>query len=123
MIRLGTLYLKLNIPFYFFLVALVLLRSSLQGIRYKAAPLAASCVEMIGKTMIALLLVPKIGYMGIIVSEPIIWITCSAIVGVAFIVALKKLSGNTGSLHKKVEITGAMNTKIKTGLRLKKLHS
>ena len=123
LIRLGTLYLKLNIPFYFFLVALVLLRSSLQGIRYKAAPLAASCVEMIGKTMIALLLVPRIGYMGIIVSEPIIWITCSAIVGVAFIVALKKLSGNTGSLHGKVEIGNTINNKMKTGIKIQKVHS
>ena len=83
-IRLGTIYLKLNIPFYFFLVALVLLRSSLQGIRVKTAPLIASVVEMIGKTLFALLLVPEIGYMGIIISEPIIWITCSAIVGISF---------------------------------------
>ena len=95
LLRQGTLYLKLNIPFYFFLVALVLLRSSLQGIRYKTAPLIASCVEMIGKVLIALVLVPRIGYMGIIVSEPIIWFTCSIIVGISFVLALKKLSVNT----------------------------
>lgn len=61
--------------------------------------------------------------MGIIVSEPIIWITCSAIVGVAFIVALKKLSGNTGSLHGKVEIGNTINNKMKTGIKIQKVHS
>ncbi len=96
-IQLGSLYLKMNIPFYFFLVALVLLRSTLQGLQKKAAPLIASAVEMIGKTVIALLWVPRIGYLGIIVSEPIIWFTCSVIVSVAFITTLSELSAKQES--------------------------
>ena len=83
-IDLGTGYLQLNIPFFFFLVTLVILRSTLQGVGRKIAPLAGSVVEMVGKVAIALFLVPRIGYMGIIVSEPLIWITCSIIVGFDF---------------------------------------
>ena len=133
LIRQGTLYLKLNIPFYFFLVALVLLRSSLQGIRFKTAPLIASTVEMIGKASIALILVPKIGYMGIIISEPIIWFTCSAIVGTAFLVALKKLSKNTeslidktpgtGTLTGRTELADSFTGKPKQRMKLKRVHS
>ena len=95
----GAWYLKLNIPFYFFLVALVILRSTLQSLGHKVAPIAASIVEMIGKVLIALLLVPRTGYLGVIVSEPIIWITCSLIVGGAFAFVLagfRKLPARTG---------------------------
>ena len=87
-INLGTKYLQMNIPFFFFLVTLVVLRSTLQGIGRKIAPLAGSVVEMLGKVAIALFLVPRIGYLGIIVSEPIIWITCSIIVGFDFAIFL-----------------------------------
>ena len=85
----GALYLKLNLPFYFFLVTLVILRSTLQALGHKAAPLVASGVEMLGKLSIALFLVPRIGYMGIILSEPAIWITCSVIVLADFLLLIK----------------------------------
>jgi Na+-driven multidrug efflux pump len=87
----GVRYLKWNLPFYFFLVGLVILRSTLQSIGVKITPLIASFVEMIGKASIAFFLVPKTGYFGIIISEPIIWFTCSAIVGVSFIYELSKM--------------------------------
>lgn len=90
-IALGSRYLKLNVPFFFFLVALVVLRSSLQSIGYKTVPLIASGVEMVGKVLIALFLVPKAGYMGIIVSEPLIWTTCSVLVSVNFIWAMVRI--------------------------------
>ena len=87
----GFRYLKWNLPFYFFLVALVILRSTLQSIGVKVTPLIASFVEMIGKASIAFFLVPKTGYFGIIISEPIIWFVCSAIVGTSFIYELSKM--------------------------------
>ena len=87
----GALYLRINLPFYFFLVTLVILRSTLQALGHKVAPLIASGVEMVGKLSIALFLVPRIGYMGIIVSEPAIWITCSVIVLADFLILLAAL--------------------------------
>ena len=107
----GALYLKLNLPFYFFLVALVLLRSTLQALGHKVAPLIASGVEMIGKISIAFLLVPKIAYMGIIVSEPIIWISCSFIVLADFIRILALLRKETDMPRQKVGVVRAASVK------------
>ena len=94
-IALGSRYLRLNVPFFFFLVTLVVLRSTLQSIGYKVLPLVASGVEMIGKVLIALVLVPRTGYMGITLSEPMIWITCSVIVGLNFIYAMVRLNSKS----------------------------
>lgn len=91
----GFRYLRWNLPFYFFLVALVILRSTLQSIGVKVTPIIASFVEMIGKASIAFFLVPRAGYFGIIISEPIIWFVCSSIVGVSFFIELRKLKQNS----------------------------
>ena len=91
-IRLGSLYLKYNIPFYFFLIVLVILRSTLQGLGSKILPVIASITELIGKVVFALLLVPQIGYRGVIFSEPVIWIIGAVIVGSGFLVLLTRIS-------------------------------
>lgn len=95
----GFRYLKWNLPFYFFLVALVILRSTLQSIGVKVTPLIASFVEMIGKASIAFFLVPKTGYFGIIISEPIIWFVCSSIVGVSFVIEILKINKTAYAKH------------------------
>ena len=61
------LYLKVNATFYF-------LRNSMQGFGDSRTPLISSLIELAGKVMIAMFLVPSIGYMGVIVSEPIVWV-------------------------------------------------
>ncbi|MBR3040905.1 MAG: MATE family efflux transporter [Lachnospiraceae bacterium] len=90
LIKLGSYYLKLNIPFYFFLVLLVVLRSTLQSIRYKAIPILASCTEMGGKALVAFLITPKIGYVGIMLCEPAIWFIGGTIVSICFFYAMSK---------------------------------
>ena len=69
----ATLYLHINCLFYFVTVVISVLRNSLQGMGDMITPLVSSTIELIGKIMIVLLLVPRLGYMGVIVSEPIIW--------------------------------------------------
>ena len=95
----GFRFLKWNLPFYFFLVGLVILRSTLQSIGVKITPLIASFVEMIGKASIAFFLVPRMGYFGIIISEPIIWFVCSSIVGVSFVIEILKLNKTAYAKH------------------------
>ena len=46
----------------------------MQGIGDHITPIISSFIELVGKVMIVIFLAPKIGYMGIIVSEPIVWI-------------------------------------------------
>ncbi|MBR3637105.1 MAG: MATE family efflux transporter [Lachnospiraceae bacterium] len=94
LIRLSTLYLKCNIPFFFFLFILVILRSSLQGIGNKILPITASLTELGGKVIASLIFVPLFGYLGIIFCEPVIWIVGAIIVGITFLVTIHKLNRN-----------------------------
>lgn len=67
------LYLKINAVFYFLPAVICILRNSMQGFGDKKSPLVSSFIELAGKVAIAYLLAPVIGYMGVIISEPIVW--------------------------------------------------
>lgn len=69
----GTLYLKVNSIFYFVPAVICLFRTSMQGFGDSKTPVFSSSLELIGKVAIAFALAPRIGYWGIIVSEPIVW--------------------------------------------------
>lgn len=69
----ATLYLKVNTVFYFIPAAICLFRTSMQGFGDSKTPVFSSTLELVGKVAIAFLLAPAIGYMGIIISEPIVW--------------------------------------------------
>lgn len=70
----ATKYLRINSVFYFVPAVISIVRSSMQGIGDHITPIISSFIELVGKVMVVLFLAPKIGYMGIIVSEPIVWI-------------------------------------------------
>lgn len=67
-------YLKINTIFYFVPAMICILRNAMQGIGDLITPIFSSFIELIGKVAIAFFLTPSIGYMGIIVSEPIVWV-------------------------------------------------
>jgi len=69
----GSRYLMINSPFYIVLGMLFNFRLSLQGIGKKIVPIISSIIEFIGKILFAFLLVPVLGYFGVIICEPIIW--------------------------------------------------
>jgi putative MATE family efflux protein len=59
---------------FFFVVTLVTItRNALQAIGDKFSPLISSFLELLVKVVVVILLTPKYGYWGIIVSEPIAW--------------------------------------------------
>lgn len=70
----ATLYLRVDTAFYLIPAAITILRNSMQGFGDNRTPLISSALELIGKVLIALFLAPVIGYMGIIMAEPIVWI-------------------------------------------------
>ena len=69
----AVLYLKINASFYFLPAVICILRNSMQGFGDSRTPLISSVVELIGKVLIAYLLVPSMQYMGVVLSEPIVW--------------------------------------------------
>lgn len=70
----ATLYLRVDTLFYFVTALITIIRNTMQGIGDRTTPIWSSLIELVGKVLIALLLAPKIKYMGIILAEPIVWI-------------------------------------------------
>ena len=87
----ATRYLKINLPFYAFLAILVILRSVLQGMGSRAIPIFSSFIEFAGKFLVVGVLVPTMGYLGVCISEPMIWFVCSILVGCNFIYRIRIL--------------------------------
>ncbi|ABR34932.1 MATE family efflux transporter [Clostridium beijerinckii] len=77
-------YLRINTPFYYVLATLLIYRSTLQGIGKKFTPLVSSSIELFGKFAVVGFLAPSMGYLGVCISEPIIWITCAIFVLIVF---------------------------------------
>lgn len=73
-IETASLYLRVNTSFYFVPAVISLFRNSMQGFGDTRTPVFSSSLELVGKVVIAYFLAPAIGYMGIIVAEPIVWI-------------------------------------------------
>lgn len=85
-IKNAVLYLKINAVFYFLPAMICIFRNSMQGFGDSRTPLISSLIELVGKVVIAFLLAPTIGYMGVIVSEPIVWV----VMVIPLIIGMKK---------------------------------
>lgn len=85
-LEMATLYLKLNSVFYFLPATICILRNSMQGFGDTRTPLVSSLIELVGKALIAFLLAPFIGYMGVIISEPCVW----AVMVIPLLIGMKR---------------------------------
>ncbi|MDO5383003.1 MAG: MATE family efflux transporter [Eubacteriales bacterium] len=70
----ASLYLRVDSLLYFVTAMITIIRNSLQGIGDRITPVLSSSIELVGKVIITLLLVPPLGYWGIIIAEPIVWV-------------------------------------------------
>ena len=70
----ASLYLQISSCFYPVLGCLLILGNSLQGIGRKLTPLISSFIELTGKIIFVLLIIPHTGYIGVILCEPLIWV-------------------------------------------------
>lgn len=69
----ASMYIRINVPFYFVLGTLFILRFSIQSINKKIPPLISSSMELGCKLIAAFILIPKFGYIGACVAEPASW--------------------------------------------------
>lgn len=74
MIDAATQYLKIDSILYVLVAVIFVQRNSMQGIGDTVTPLISSGIEMTGKIILAYTLVPAMGYFGVILVEPIVWI-------------------------------------------------
>ncbi len=68
------LYIAMAAPFFWALGILFNLRNALQGMDRKIEPLISSCIELICKIAFVLFVIPHVAYMGVVLTEPIIWV-------------------------------------------------
>ena len=92
-------YIIWNVSFFFVLGILFVLRSSLQGVGRKLIPVMGSVVEFLLKILAVAVLAPKLGYFGICILEPIIWIVCAVIVMLDYSVFIKNTSQSNSILR------------------------
>ncbi len=69
----GSLYLLTNIPFFPVLAILLNLRTSLQSMSMTLVPILSSVIELVGKVLFTLFIVPFTAYYGICAVEPAVW--------------------------------------------------
>lgn len=63
---------------------LFVLRTTLQGLGEKIMPLLSSVIELVLKTIFVMMVIPKLGYYGVIISEPVIWMIMTVQLAIAF---------------------------------------
>lgn len=70
----GTQFLHIASLFYIVLGILYILRNTLQGLGEKVIPLISSVIELVGKIIFVAFIIPRLGYLGVILCEPLIWV-------------------------------------------------
>lgn len=75
-IQTAAFYLRVNVPFFFSLVLLQNIRMALQSMGDKITPVLSSIIELLLKVAASFILIPTMGYMGVCIIEPIIWMMC-----------------------------------------------
>ena len=73
-VRMGQEYLFWNSVFFIPLGALIVWRYTIQGLGYSTLAMLAGVEEMTARTLVAILLVPLLGYFGAELANPAAWI-------------------------------------------------
>ena len=84
-------FLILNSAFYIPLALVNIVRFLIQGMGYSMFAILAGVMEMIGRTLMAVLLVPVIGFTAICLASPVAWILADAFLIPAFIIVRNRL--------------------------------
>ena len=70
----AVLSLRLHLSFFPALAVLLCLRTTMQAMGRKTAPVISSCIELAMKILSAWLLIPRLGFLGTCVTEPVTWV-------------------------------------------------
>lgn len=92
-------YLYINMPFFPALGVLYVMRTAIQGIGKRFAPLVSSSIELLSKVFAAFFIAKPFGYKGIACAEPISWVLCAIFITTTFVSAFKKMYKNKDLLN------------------------
>lgn len=71
--------------FYIPLAVLLVLRNAMQSMGYKISPVISSGIELAVKILFCILLIPGMGFYGVVITEPIIWVLCAVFLSTVYL--------------------------------------
>ena len=77
-------YIRISVTCFYVLGPLFVLRCAMQGMGRKIVPILSSSMEMVGKILAVMFLAPKLGYIGVTITEPIIWALCTLMLSIMY---------------------------------------
>lgn len=90
-VRSAVLSLRFHHSFYPALGVLLCLRTAMQAMGRKAAPVISSCIELAMKIFAASRLIPRMGFLGTCVTEPVTWTLMMLFLTAAYLTQRKSL--------------------------------
>ncbi|GHT88943.1 MATE family efflux transporter [Spirochaetia bacterium] len=90
-VRLAHIYLKINGSCYILLAFLFIFRNTLQGLGDSLIPTVAGIMELVMRTLAALILPAFFGFAGACFAGPLAWLGASVPLTIALILTMKKL--------------------------------
>ena len=85
------LYLRISFPLIPTMAVIIILRNMLQGMNHLMMPLVCSSLELIGKVIFAIWIVPVYGYFAVCLCEPVTWVVCCIFVMICAFLCRKEL--------------------------------
>ena len=95
-IRNAAMSLRLHMTFFPALGILLCLRMALQSMGKKLAPIFSSCLELGMKIVAASYLIPRFGFLGTSMTEPITWTIMVLFLAAAYLYLRRELFGESG---------------------------
>ncbi|MCM1166479.1 MAG: MATE family efflux transporter [Lachnospiraceae bacterium] len=83
--------LRWHLSFFPVLGCLLALRTAMQAMGRKLAPIISSCLELGMKILSAAILIPRLGFLGTCVTEPFTWVIMFAFLGGAYLAIRKRV--------------------------------
>ena len=90
-------FLMISGSFYIPLGCIFLFRNSLQGIGHSVEAMGAGLLELVGRSVVAVLLVPAVGFAGACFASPAAWMLADLLLIPLYIVKIRKLEARTAA--------------------------
>lgn len=95
-VRNAAMSLRLHVTFFPALGILLCLRMALQSMGKKLAPIVSSCIELGMKIVFAGYLIPRFGFLGTSLTEPITWTVMVLFLAATYLYLRRELFGEAG---------------------------
>ena len=74
-----------------FLGVLFCIRNVMQAMGRKVAPVLSSCIELAMKILSAYVLIPRLGFLGTCVTEPVTWVLMTTFLMAVYLIIRKRI--------------------------------